>query len=100
MHALFLDARNSLIRAMHIASGGTNAVAFEPQQIVRRALEVGAGGLILAHNHPSGCPEPSAQDIAATKRLENCANLFDIRLHDHIIVGRAGFSSMRRMGLI
>lgn len=100
VHVMFLDTRNGLIRAAKIGSGGVNTVVFEPRQIMRRALDLGATGLIVAHNHPSGCPEPSANDIALTRRLAACAQLFEIVLHDHIIVGRAGFASMRRLGLI
>ena len=67
---------------------------------VARALELGASALILAHNHPSGDSTPSGQDIALTRDIIDAAKKFDIEVHDHIVVGKDGPTSMRAMGLI
>ena len=71
-----------------------------PREVVRRALELGASALILAHNHPSGDPTPSAADIAMTHDIIAIAKPFGISVHDHLIVGRHGQASFRGLKLI
>ena len=100
VRVLYLNAKNILIRD-EVASEGTIAEAsVHPREIVRRALELGAAGLILVHNHPSGDPTPSRADIALTAEVKAAAELLRIALHDHVIVGRAGHVSLRAEGLM
>ena len=72
-----------------------------PREIVKRGLEVGASSIILAHNHPSGDPNPSRSDIDMTRQIMKAAEAVGIKIHDHIVVGKEGrIASMRNMGLI
>jgi len=99
MGALFLDVRNRLI-GYTIAYRGTIArAAVEPRGILAPALLVNAGGVVLFHNHPSGDPSPSAEDLAFTRRLADAGEILGIRLLDHVIIGDAGrWTSLRRRG--
>jgi len=100
IHALFLDSRHMLIRDECVMRGSTSEATVYPREIVRRALELGAASLILAHNHPSGDLTPSKDDIAATRRLIKACSAVDIQVLDHLIVARSGCLSFRAEGLI
>jgi DNA repair protein RadC len=100
LRVLFLNAKNRLLRDEMMSEGSVNEAPIYPREIMRRALELGATALILAHNHPSGDPAPSAGDIHATRRIVEAGRALDIRVHDHVIVARAGWSSFRALGLI
>lgn len=100
IRALFLDSKNYLLRDALVGVGSIDEVALYPREIMRQALEANAKGLILIHNHPSGDPEPSVSDKAATFRLLQAAHALEIRLHDHLIVGTAGWRSFRALGLL
>jgi DNA repair protein RadC len=95
---LLLDAKNGLLRDDLIAFGTVDRVSISSREIVRRALDVGAAGMILAHNHPSGDPTPSQSDLAITREIFDATRLFDIRLLDHVIVARLGCYSFRARG--
>ena len=97
---LFLDKRNALIADEVQGVGTIDHTPVYPREIVRRALELGASALILAHNHPSGDPTPSAADIRMTKDIVAIAQPFGITVHDHLIVGRHGHASFRGLKLI
>ena len=97
---LFLDKRNALIADEVQGVGTIDHTPVYPREIVRRALELGASALILAHNHPSGDPTPSAADIRMTKDIAAIAQPFGITIHDHLIVGRHGHASFRGLKLI
>jgi DNA repair protein RadC len=71
-----------------------------PREIARRALELSAGAVILVHNHPSGDPKPSAQDIAVTREIVAALGALGVRVHDHLVVGRDGVASFKSLGLI
>nr|WP_254447785.1 DNA repair protein RadC [Sphingomonas sp. ID1715] len=100
LHVLYLDARNHLLRDETAATGSVSEVTMHPRTILHRALDVGATALIVVHNHPSGDPEPSADDRHATHRLAAAASSLDIRIHDHLIVARRGTISFRAAGLL
>jgi len=100
LRVLFLNAKNHLLRDELVCDGSVNEAPIYPREIMRRALEVGATALILAHNHPSGDPQPSEGDIDATRRVAEAARALDIRIHDHVILARSGWSSLRALGLI
>jgi DNA repair protein RadC len=96
----YLDIGNRLIADEIVGRGTISEAKLYPREVLRRALEMGATSLILAHNHPSGDPMPSREDIAATRRLCRAALPLDIVVHDHIIVARSGWVSFRAQGLL
>jgi DNA repair protein RadC len=99
-HVLFLDPRNRLIADEAQARGTVNHTPVYPREVVRRALELHATALILVHNHPSGDPTPSADDIDMTSEIGIAARVLGIALHDHIIVGNGRLTSFRDEGLL
>ncbi len=98
--ALFLTSSNRIIERLRVSQGGVQATVVDHRLIVKRALELLATQLILIHNHPSGAAEASPQDRVLTDRVARAAELFDIRLLDHIIISREGDFSFRREGLL
>ena len=97
---LFLDTRNRLLADEAQTRGTVNHTAVYPREVVRRALELQATSLVLAHNHPSGDPEPSPDDIAMTRQIVEAARTLSIAVHDHIIVGNGRWLSFRSEGLL
>lgn len=97
---LFLDKRNALIADEVQGVGTVDHTPVYPREVVRRALELGASALILAHNHPSGDPTPSTADIRMTLDIIAIAQPFGIAVHDHLIVGRNGHSSLKGLKFI
>ena len=100
MRVLFLDRRNALIADEEVAVGTVDHVPVYPREVVRRALELDASALILAHNHPSGDPAPSESDRAMTEAVRDAAAVLGLALHDHVIVGRGREVSFRALGLL
>ena len=100
VRVLFLNAKNMLIRDEHFGEGSTSEAAIYPREVIRRALDLGASSLILVHNHPSGDPSPSKQDIAVTRDIAEVGKRLGIQLHDHVIIGARGHASLRALGLI
>lgn len=97
---LFLDTKNKLIKDELHGKGTINHVPLYPREVVKRAIELDAKAIILVHNHPSGDPSPSAQDVAITKQIAAVLGQIDIVFHDHVIVGRLRCASFRSLGLI
>ncbi len=97
---LSLDSRNNLIRMSNISIGTLNASLVHPREVFREAIQSSAAQIILAHNHPSDSAEPSPEDVAITRRLEEAARIFGIELLDHVIVTRSGYLSLREKGLM
>jgi DNA repair protein RadC len=97
---LFLDKRNVLIRDEVQGTGTVDHTPAYPREIIKRALELGATALILVHNHPSGDPSPSQADIVLTKQIVALARAMEIEVHDHLIVGRNGHQSLRKLKLM
>lgn len=95
---LFLNTRNQLIREETVSRGSVSEASITPREVIRRALELRATALIMVHNHPSGDPRPSPSDRCITRDIEASAKLFQIIVHDHLIVGRAGWVSFRQEG--
>ena len=87
LRVLFLNAVNEIIADEIMQKGDINTVKIYPRMVARRCLELGASGIILIHNHPSGDPTPSRDDIFATKRIAEALSVFEISLQDHIIIG-------------
>ncbi|WP_157956198.1 RadC family protein [Acuticoccus yangtzensis] len=96
--ALYLNVKHGLIADEEHAHGTIDHTPAYPREIVRRALEVGAAGVVLVHNHPSGDPTPSQRDIALTHKVHAALATVDIRLHDHIIITLRGEASLAAMG--
>lgn len=92
---LFLDSRNKLIADEVQGQGTINHAPAYPREVVRRCLELHASAVILAHNHPSGDPTPSREDVALTAEIGRAASMMGITVHDHIIVGRSKWLSFR-----
>lgn len=97
---LFLDSRNRLLADEAQARGTVNHTPVYPREIVKRALELHATSLILAHNHPSGDPTPSRDDIAMTGLIVEAARTLSISVHDHVVVGNGKWLSFRQQGLL
>lgn len=97
---IFLDKRNQVIADEIQAEGTVDHTPVYIREVVRRALEVGATAIILAHNHPSGDPTPSRTDISMTKQIIEALDKIGILVHDHIIVGRDGHASLKELQLI
>jgi DNA repair protein RadC len=100
MHVLWLDAQLKLITDATLFTGTLGATTAAPREIVKRALELNAAGLIVAHNHPSGAPKPSADDIAFTQALASLCPPLGLVLHDHIIVGQGVHYSFKAAQLL
>lgn len=97
---LYLNSRNMLIRDEVASEGSIDQSAIYVREVVKRGLELGAAAIIVVHNHPSGNPEPSRQDIAITRELAAAAGKLGIVLHDHIIIGGGDHRSLRGLGLL
>ncbi|MDP2621373.1 MAG: DNA repair protein RadC [Hyphomicrobiales bacterium] len=100
LRILFLDKRNALIADELQQSGTVDHTPVYPREVVKRALELSASALILVHNHPSGDPTPSRADIDMTRRIVEIAAPLGVAVHDHVIVGKDGHSSLRGLKLI
>ncbi len=100
VRVLFLNARNVLIADETMARGTVDAAPIYPREVLKRALTLGATALILAHNHPSGDPQPSEADLTATRTLVDGGRALGIALHDHLILARTGWVSLRSEGLL
>lgn len=100
VRVLFLNAKNMLIRDEAMSEGSVDEAAVYIREVMRRALDYHATALILVHNHPSGDPSPSQQDIRLTRDIIEAGRHLRIAVHDHVIIGASGHSSLRALGLI
>lgn len=98
IHSLLLDVRHRVIRHVVISSGGLAATGIYPRELFRVAIKANAAAMVLAHNHPSGDPTPSQEDISTTKALGKAALVLGIDLVDHIIVGKFHSVSLKEFG--
>ena len=97
---LHLNSKNMLIRDEVMSEGSIDEAAVYVREVVRRAMELKSSALILVHNHPSGDPSPSRADIEITRNIAEAGKRLNIAVHDHIILGAHGHSSLRAQGLI
>ncbi len=100
VRVLHLNSRNMLIRDELMSEGSVDEAALYVREVIRRALELGSTAIILVHNHPSGDPSPSRADIDLTRNVAEAGKRLGIAVHDHIIIGSEGHSSLRSMGLL
>lgn len=99
-YIMLLNRSNVVTKKEQVSRGGMNATIVDPKIVFRIAVSNGANGIILAHNHPSGAVKPSEQDIRLTKKLREGADVLDIALLDHIIVGANTYFSFADEGLV
>jgi len=97
---LFLDRKNVLIADEVQQRGTIDHTPVYPREVIKRALELGAAALILVHNHPSGDPKPSREDIEMTREVQRAAEALGLSIHDHLVIGRKGHASFRSLGLL
>ncbi|OGL09644.1 MAG: hypothetical protein A3F92_06735 [Candidatus Rokubacteria bacterium RIFCSPLOWO2_12_FULL_71_22] len=95
-----LDAQNGLLRDRVVSEGTLSASLVHPREVFKPALLEPAASVILLHNHPSGDPTPSREDIRLTRQLVECARLLDLRVHDHLVIGRGRYVSLAERGII
>jgi DNA repair protein RadC len=99
-HVVYLNVRNTLIKDEVLVEGTLNSITIYPREIIARCLDLKACSVIIVHNHPSGNPTPSMEDIEMTNKL--CASLesIGVKLHDHVIIAESGIASFKNLGLL
>lgn len=95
-----LDAQNGLLRDCVISEGTLSASLVHPREVFKPAILESAASVVLLHNHPSGDPSPSREDIRLTRQLVEGARLLDLRIHDHVVIGRGRYVSLAERGMI
>jgi DNA repair protein RadC len=96
--ALYLDTRHRVMAAETVSIGSLNASLVHPREVFKPAVAMSAAAVIVAHNHPSGDPSPSGDDLDLTARLDRCGDLLGIALLDHLVVGDEEIISIREYG--
>lgn len=97
---LFLNRKNELVADEIQQEGTVDQTPIYPREVVKRALDLNASAIIMVHNHPSGDPTPSDADIDITRRVKRALKQLDIRLYDHVIIGKNGHTSLKAKGFI
>jgi len=95
---VLLDTKNRVLREVKVSTGGLNAASVQPRDLMRAAVADAANAMILVHNHPSGDPRPSTDDIHVTARIKEACDLMGIRLLDHVIIAEEGYVSLADTG--
>lgn len=98
--ALLLDGRNRLLREERISEGSLTSAIVHPREVFAPAIRESAGAIVVVHNHPSGDPTPSREDLEITARLAQVGRLVGINLLDHVILGDPGYLSLRERGYL
>lgn len=98
--ALLLDNKHRLIKEQTISLGGLNSTVVQPREVFLGAIQEAAAAILVLHNHPSGDPTPSQDDIHLTQRLQEAGQLLGIKLLDHLVVGKQGYVSFKEQGLL
>ncbi len=97
---VFLNTKNHVIKTVDISIGSLSASIVHPREVFSEAVKTGCAAVILVHNHPSGDPEPSSDDVETTKRLADAGSILGIKVLDHIIIGDGRFVSLKEKGII
>lgn len=97
---VLLDIKNQVIAMPMVSKGGLSSSIVHPREVFKEAIKHSSAAIILVHNHPSGIPEPSRDDISITKRLVDSGKIIGIDVLDHIIIGDGIFTSMKEEGII
>ena len=98
-YVITLDAKGGIIGYSEISKGSLSSAEAHPREVYKTAILQNASSIICFHNHPSGDPEPSQEDIRATKRLDQAGSILGIPLLDHIIIGDCSYNSLKENGL-
>lgn len=98
--AIFLNTKHNILNICDISVGSLNASIVHPREVFKEAIKNNSNDIIIVHNHPSGNPSPSNEDIELTKRLIQAGNIIGIEVIDHIIIGANGFVSLKEKGLL
>ena len=98
--ALALNTKNHVTAVLPVSSGSLNASIVHPRELFQRAILANSASLILAHNHPSGDPTPSPEDISLTRKLVEAGQLLDLPVIDHVILGYGRYASFKEKGLL
>jgi DNA repair protein RadC len=99
LHVISLDTRNNVLEVTRLYTGAVNNSQIRVGEIFRQAVRLNASAIICTHNHPSGDPTPSPDDIAVTRAIVQAGNLLDIQLLDHIVIGFEKWVSLKERGL-
>ena len=100
LKSLLLDTKNRVLAIKTVSIGDLSSSIVHPREVYKDAVLASAASLIVAHNHPSGDPTPSAEDVSVTKRLIQAGEIMGIDLLDHIVIGDGVFASLKERGLI
>ena len=98
--AVLLTTKNSILSTERIAIGSLNSAVVHAREVFARAIELSAASVVLVHNHPSGDPEPSPEDVRVTERMAEAGQIIGIKLLDHVVIGDGSFVSMKERGLL
>ena len=98
--ALLLDGKNRLIREVRISEGSLNQSIVHPREVFSPAVRESAAAVILVHNHPTGDPAPSREDIEITRRLKEAGDIIGVKVLDHIIIGDGAYLSFSSQGML
>ncbi|MFZ1397863.1 MAG: DNA repair protein RadC, partial [Candidatus Promineifilaceae bacterium] len=99
LHIILLDTRNRVLMTQVLYRGSLNTSVVRIAEVYRTAIEAAAAAIILVHNHPSGDPSPSPEDISLTRQIVSAGELLGITLLDHLIIGNGRFTSLKEQGL-
>jgi DNA repair protein RadC len=100
LYVILLDTRNRVLgKPLEVYHGSLNTSLIRTGEVFREAVKANAAGLIVAHNHPSGDPSPSPEDVAVTRALVEAGKLLDVEVLDHLVIGRQRFVSLKERGL-
>jgi DNA repair protein RadC len=97
---VLLNTKNQVLAVETISVGGLSSSLVHPREVFKRAIQRSAAALILVHNHPSGDPTPSSEDLEVTKRLQEAGKILGIEVLDHIIIGDHQFISLKEMAYL
>lgn len=97
---ILLNTKNNILKTINVSVGSLNASIVHPREVFREVLKNGCSAVVLVHNHPSGDPEPSREDVDTTNRLVSAGSILGIKILDHIIIGDGKFVSLKEKGII
>jgi DNA repair protein RadC len=100
LYSFMLDASNHVVGCEEVSRGSLNTTRTHPREIYKSAILSNALGIILGHNHPSGCLEPSTEDVEFTRAIGRAGEIMGVELYDHVIVTDGGYTSLRERGLL
>ena len=99
LRVLLLNTKNEVLATHEIYKGNVNSAVVRVAEVIRPAVRENCPNIIVAHNHPSGDPTPSAEDILVTRQINTCADMMGIKLLDHVVIGNQRFASLKERGL-